>query len=321
MAYIAILPAVSATPDVVISLDKTAITSGDLFSYTITVGTDYGWGGVEVRSPSDAILSNHYFFSGWPHGIYPYTWDSTGSPEGRYFVQIGAGESIEVQDDLISYFVIDNTPPVTTASAIGGSDNNQVTLSAYDVMSNSVESGIATINYNIDGGATQQYNGYSLTVTIPTGTHTLTYWSVDNAGNYEKENTADYTVQAIASPSAQAPRPSYTPVTIHEDPMSDTSVIYENGVIVKTLVGSNAVSPTPTTTPSITPTVVPSVTPVPSSAPTTTTPTQSPTITAAPSPSEASSTGSGMSVGLIIAVIAVIGVAAGAIYFLFVRKH
>ncbi len=45
-------------------------------------------------------------------------------------------------------------------------------------------SGIRATYYAIDGGATQTY-GEPFTADLSTGVHTITYWSVDLAGNEE----------------------------------------------------------------------------------------------------------------------------------------
>jgi hypothetical protein len=75
---------------------------------------------------------------------------------------------------------IDLTPPTTSASAVPSGFTNadvSVTLTAADNLS-----GVAQTLFTIDGGANQTGS----TVTFSTdGVHTLTYWSVDIAGNVE----------------------------------------------------------------------------------------------------------------------------------------
>jgi hypothetical protein len=88
---------------------------------------------------------------------------------------------------------IDTTKPstsLTTSPASPDGDNNwfkqpsvDFTLSASDA-----SSGVAASYYTVDGGAPQTYTS---TVTIGTqGDHTVTFWSVDDAGNVEDVNTA-----------------------------------------------------------------------------------------------------------------------------------
>ncbi len=79
---------------------------------------------------------------------------------------------------------IDRTAPVTTANAPSGWNNSSVTvqLSATDNLS-----GVQATSFVLDGGA--QQTGTSVTISSE-GTHTLEYWSVDNAGNVETHHTA-----------------------------------------------------------------------------------------------------------------------------------
>ncbi|HEX6354452.1 OmpL47-type beta-barrel domain-containing protein [Actinophytocola sp.] len=80
---------------------------------------------------------------------------------------------------------IDRTAPVTGASADGVWHNTGVTvdLTAHDALS-----GVATTRYTVDDGPVE--TGTSLTIGAE-GTHTLTYWSTDNAGNSEASKTVE----------------------------------------------------------------------------------------------------------------------------------
>lgn len=74
---------------------------------------------------------------------------------------------------------IDRTAPVTGADAPGGWNNRKVTVS---LAGKDGLSGVDATYYSVDNGTVQK----GTTLTIETeGVHTLTYWSVDEAGNAE----------------------------------------------------------------------------------------------------------------------------------------
>ena len=86
--------------------------------------------------------------------------------------------------------VLDGTPPVTTATGLQDSADAawqntpaKVSLSATD---DAGGSGVAATYYTIDGGTQQTY---SAPFTLLDGRHTVTYWSVDEAGNVEGANS------------------------------------------------------------------------------------------------------------------------------------
>ncbi|MDX6254024.1 MAG: large repetitive protein [Frankiales bacterium] len=87
---------------------------------------------------------------------------------------------------------IDRHDPSTTATAPSGWQNANVTvtLSATDNLS-----GVAATYYTVDGGA--QQTGATVSVSSE-GTHTVAYWSVDNAGNTETASTVTVLVDKTA---------------------------------------------------------------------------------------------------------------------------
>ncbi|HEX9986879.1 MAG TPA: PxKF domain-containing protein [Chloroflexia bacterium] len=100
---------------------------------------------------------------------------------------------------------IDTTKPNTTASAPAGWNNTNVivALNALDNLS-----GLAATYYNLDNMGQQTGNSVNINAD---GTHTLVYWSVDNAGNIEDSHSIqvliDQTSPAInhsLSPSANS---------------------------------------------------------------------------------------------------------------------
>lgn len=78
---------------------------------------------------------------------------------------------------------VDTTSPVTTDNAPTDWVNKDVTV---DLTANDNGSGVKATYYKIDDGTEQI--GNSITISDE-GIHTITYWSVDNAGNVEQFNT------------------------------------------------------------------------------------------------------------------------------------
>jgi hypothetical protein len=64
-------------------------------------------------------------------------------------------------------------------------------------------SGIAATYYTIDGGARQTY-GEPFTAELSDGTHTITYWSVDIAGNVEMKDSETFKT-VVVNVDTQAP--------------------------------------------------------------------------------------------------------------------
>jgi hypothetical protein len=94
---------------------------------------------------------------------------------------------------------IDMTPPVTTATASGLQSGGTytalvtVSLAATDTMS-----GVANSYYTLDGAAKQTYSApFAIS---GNGTHAITYWSVDKAGNAESAKTLSLNL-AVPAPS------------------------------------------------------------------------------------------------------------------------
>lgn len=94
-------------------------------------------------------------------------------------------------DNVLTVRNPDTTPPVTTSDAPTGWQNHDltVTLSATDDLS-----GVATTYYTVDGGS--QQTGTS--IALGAGVHTITYWSVDNAGNVETATTKTVEIDETA---------------------------------------------------------------------------------------------------------------------------
>ncbi len=134
---------------------------------------------------------------------------------------------------------LDGTPPTTTISlpaafATGWyADKVTVAFAARDA-----ESGVAKTYYSVDGGAAQEYDG-TFEHTLD-GTHTITFWSVDVAGNVEdktkpansvviKVDTSVPTITGSRTPAANGFGWNNTDVTVHFDCAdSQSGVAIEN---------------------------------------------------------------------------------------------
>lgn len=100
---------------------------------------------------------------------------------------------------------LDQNPPVTTATAPSGWQNQDVTvtLSATDDVT-----GVAATYFQVNGGAAQQ--GTSVTVSTD-GIHSIAFWSVDNAGNTESPKSVTVQVdKTIPTVSYSGNASSYT---------------------------------------------------------------------------------------------------------------
>lgn len=90
---------------------------------------------------------------------------------------------------------IDGTAPSTTSNNQCTATNGYCTGSTADVVLTATDqaglSGVKEIHYTIDGSAEQVAAGATKTVSVPltgSGTGTVRYWAVDNAGNVESAN-------------------------------------------------------------------------------------------------------------------------------------
>src|SRR4029453_5149576 len=90
-----------------------------------------------------------------------------------------------------THIKLDNVTPATTIAtgpASPDGTNNWFARASvtFALSASDASSGTASTLYTIDGGAQQTYSG---TVTVSgQGDHTVTYWSVDNAGNTATTN-------------------------------------------------------------------------------------------------------------------------------------
>ncbi|WUN22863.1 hypothetical protein OG878_07090 [Streptomyces sp. NBC_00316] len=104
----------------------------------------------------------------------------------------------------------DTTPPDTSATVSGTKDSagNYVSSATVTVTASDTESGVAGIEYALDGAS---YSAYTAPVAINSvGRHTLTYRATDKAGNTSPAKSVDFTVVAAPPEDTTPPDTSAT---------------------------------------------------------------------------------------------------------------
>jgi hypothetical protein len=92
-----------------------------------------------------------------------------------------------------------STSITTSPASPDGSNGWRVSPTSFTLSGSDATSGVASTHYKIDGGATQTYTGSA--VSIPQGSHTVSYWSVDTAGNTESATTTSAIKVDLVKPS------------------------------------------------------------------------------------------------------------------------
>ncbi len=194
---------VDATPPVTTAtgLQTSATTGWQTSSQTVTLA---------ATDAQSGVSATYYKVDGGAQQTYgaPFAVSTQGSHSVVYW-SVDAGGNTEAQHT--GYVNIDATAPTTTATGLQGANNTgwqttgqTVTLTATDAVS-----GVATTNYTLDGGATQLYGGPF--VVSASGTHTIVYWSTDNAGNAETKKQGYVNIDTSApTTTATGLQPSAT---------------------------------------------------------------------------------------------------------------
>ena len=146
-------------------------------------------------------------------GFRPYTGPVPVTAIGDHAVQFratdNAGNTSEVGS--VSFRVVepepdeDTTPPTVTAQVTGERDaaGNYVGRATATLTATDADSGVATVEYSLDGGA---FTAYTAPVVIDAvGTHMLHYRATDVAGNVSAEQMAHFTVVAPPVPDTTPP--------------------------------------------------------------------------------------------------------------------
>ncbi len=125
------------------------------------------------------------------------SFDLAGAGQGCHTANVRAWDNSGFNSGDVTYGPVcyDTIAPVTSDSLSGTLDGAfytsdvQVTLHATDS-----GSGVKATYYNVDGGATQTYSGPFTVATL--GADSVSFYSVDNAGNAGTPKTADFTIKS-----------------------------------------------------------------------------------------------------------------------------
>ncbi len=194
-----------------VKLDKTAPVSS----------ASLGGGSTVTLSASDAqsgVASIVYKIGAAP-SYTTYTVPFTLNPgQTVAFHATDAAGNVESPDKSFMNVVVDSTPPVTTLSTTPSAPNGlngwftanvPVTLTATDTGSGA--SGVKEIRYSLNGGGTVVVTGSTASFTVSTeGTTSISYWSVDNAGNTEATKSGQVKLDKTTPVSTITPASSTT---------------------------------------------------------------------------------------------------------------
>jgi hypothetical protein len=134
------------------------VAEGSNQGFTITPNAGYNIGSVTVDGLSQGVIGSYTFFD------------------------VHTGHSITAA-------FIDVTPPITTAVPNPTPGQLFNTIQTVTLTASDLGSGVRTIYYKVDGGATTTYTAPF--AVSGEGPHDFSYWSVDNAGNTETMHTSN----------------------------------------------------------------------------------------------------------------------------------
>jgi sugar lactone lactonase YvrE len=170
--------------------------------------------------------------SGTGDGQFAYCVDTAVSPDGRT-VYVS-----DMRNNRVQYFrYSDTTPPVTTASGGPFETWTNAAMFSLEATDGADGSGVASTQYSLDGSAAVTCPAGDVAVSEE-GTTTISYWSVDNAGNIEATKTAMVLVDKTA------------PVTTIATPANGTTY-YQHQAATANWAVTDALSGVATTTASV----------------------------------------------------------------------
>ena len=182
--------------DTVAPTTTAAVTAGTLgnhgyYTTTTTVA-------ITPFDSASSVSSTSYRIDGgsWNSYSVPFTVTGDGTHTVTYYSVDNAGNTQSNQTLTVK---VDTVAPTTTAAVTSGTLGNNgyyTTTPTITISPADATSGVATTSYQIDGGSVTPYTA-PFTVSGQ-GTHTVTYYSVDNAGNTQSNQTLTVKVDTVA---------------------------------------------------------------------------------------------------------------------------
>lgn len=125
----------------------------------------------------------------------PYQKSLAFQKQGEYTLRVNSEDNVGNVEKIQSVnFIIDNQPPYSEINVNGITEKQVVStgskmyLIAYDSLS-----GVKSVNFKFDDQKYRTYNGKELPFsTLDEGEHVVTFYSVDQVGNNEKEETFNF---------------------------------------------------------------------------------------------------------------------------------
>lgn len=175
------------------SAPQTLTVKVDLGAPVVSSNIDDTWRLTPLQvtlSANDAagIASIGYRIAGGADQVYsgPFTVDAEGATVVEYWAVDVLGNTSPTVAKSVK---IDRVAPVTTSNAVSAyNDSATITFSPSDT-----HSGVAGTRYRVNGGA--ETSGTSVAISVP-GTHSVSFWSFDRAGNVETPKSATFSITA-----------------------------------------------------------------------------------------------------------------------------
>ncbi|MEV4534124.1 family 16 glycoside hydrolase [Asanoa sp. NPDC049518] len=165
---------------------------------------------VNATDAGSGVARIEYALDGGPFGTYsaPVTVNSPGAHTVQYRATDEAGNTSTIGSSQFTVVAVsdpDTTAPTVTAAVDGDQDENGAYLGSatVTVTASDTESGVASVEYSLDGGA---FAAYTAPVTVnTTGAHTVQYRATDVAGNTSSAQSLAFTVVDPPNPDNTAP--------------------------------------------------------------------------------------------------------------------